>query len=254
MLLPIKVMGDYEEVKDILYSLPVVENKGYVYLIVCDCFLIKVGHTKNIIARMKQHEHGLKCYGFNKIRDIIVTQPTTKYKELEDAILASFDNTFQNCKIMNEWYKTSQYQKATYTFTRVLEKYEFSAVTLFKNTLDYLLELIQERLALHPNDSELVLSADFLMDELEKKNGKMFANRKKSLKSISLLAQRNKEFIRHTSDHRFIVKREILESELIYKQTATDLDYYKNITKISANWRDDLESENDDEEMEAEDL
>lgn len=227
---PIHVMGEFNAVKGIIYSMPSKKDVGYVYLFHCRDHRLKVGKSKDIANRLKAHEHGLTVYGQTSIDYIAVSNPTGAYHEIESKLISILGETFPNGSITSEWYKTHLCQKAFGIFSEALTGYHYHACPSYPTFFDSFISLISRYFQSFPSERSLVLEQKELFKQMSESGMPHMENSGSLFKKTSVLVDRYPLHIKRDAST-FTINRSVLDSDLIYKPTLIDRLYYENPQK-----------------------
>lgn len=97
----IKIVGNYEKVKDFIPEGGLQDRFTYLYAISFENKTLKAGKTKNPFRRIKEHVDNALNYGSNKAKDVIIAGPYSK--DSEKCLLESVSKFHKN--IQGEWFE-----------------------------------------------------------------------------------------------------------------------------------------------------
>ena len=221
-------MGNYDDVKDAVSFLPAKKAQGYLYLIICSNFLMKVGRSANIASRLKTHEHGLKCYGFNRINFVVISNPTLSDIDLEKALIDKFFKELKAKRMGREWFRTSDTRKAIRIFLETIDGAEFVKVETRRNVCDVFASHIEKYFAAVPDCQKAEFLIDDLANHFVKAQGVLFPSYGRAKTVLTAIAHNNPSFIT-LSGKTMTINRTALLSDLFYRPDNFDHNIYKKL-------------------------
>lgn len=174
---------------------------------------------------MKQHEYGLKVYGFNQIKNVMVTFPTADYLQLEREITSKLRSCESMSNVSDEWFRTNNYQEAISIFLECTRPFEFRPVTIYRNIVDDFIEYIQNAFKRAPYDDELIFNKTKMVEDMFKGDKGRFDDKRKLLRAVERVIENNSDLI-EKDGAKIKVNRKILEKDFIYKKEWIDSNYY----------------------------
>jgi hypothetical protein len=149
----IKIFGEYEDVQDIIYTLPKTVGSKYLYCIFTSNLRFKIGITENPLQRIKTHKHGLMTYAGAEIRHILITHPLVDYISIENELKIILENKFD--KIGDEFFLSGNYFKALMDIFLVIDSYDFIEVAPHGSYYKDLFKHVETFFNLYPNEEFL---------------------------------------------------------------------------------------------------